>query len=370
MTYHFLPEAETFSEFKGGAISRWAAKVLRDEPNTIIVCSSADDTWGFAPERVHLAPAIRTYLKFRGRRHYPPQLSGSLLRHFYGRDLPTFQPGDVIWVHGVPAIAEALLSAAKRAGARVVFHLHSSAFATDSRPVMVRLKRHADLIVFCSDFLGREARSRFPDLTRTAVLYNGADETMFYPATPREHQGMPVVLFASRLVPQKGAHVLIEAMRSLERDSIELQAKIFGASAFGGSAVSSYIRSLQKDLPSNVELCGYQSGHSLAQQFREADIFCLPATYEDPFPLAILEAMASQLAIVASHAGGIPEALADGAGKLVQPNDSRALATALTELATQHDLRTQMAAQAFSTFRRRFSWEIVQAGYRRLLATL
>lgn len=369
MIYHFLPEAEHFSEFEGGAISRWAAKVLRDESDTHIVCSSADETWGFAPERIHLAPGIRKYLQFRARRFYPPQVSGPVLRHFYADDLPSIQTGDVMWVHGVPALAEALLPVAKKAGAKLVFHLHSSDFVAHSSLVMRRLKRHADLVVFCSEFLAAEARRRFPDLTRTAVLYNGADEAMFYPPASREHEGAPVVLFASRLVPEKGAHVLIDAMRLLEQRGVQLKAKIFGASFFGGSAVTNYVRSLHQNVPSNVEFCGYESGHALAQRFREADIFCLPATYNDPFPLAILEAMASGLAVVASSAGGIPEALSDGSGMLVTPSDPQALADVLGQLATDDALRTKIAERAVFIFQGRFSWSTVRAGYQKLLAS-
>ena len=44
--YHFLDEGEAFSEFSGGAISRWAANVLRDGDETII-CPSFDASWGF-----------------------------------------------------------------------------------------------------------------------------------------------------------------------------------------------------------------------------------------------------------------------------------------------------------------------------------
>ena len=44
--YHLLDEGEAFSEFSGGAISRWAANVLRDGNETII-CPSFDGSWGF-----------------------------------------------------------------------------------------------------------------------------------------------------------------------------------------------------------------------------------------------------------------------------------------------------------------------------------
>lgn len=370
MIYHFLTEIEHFSEFKGGAISRWAANVLRDEPDTHIVCSSADDTWRFSPDRIHLAPGIRRYLGFRARRLYPPQVSGPILRHFYGRDVPPIQKGDVMWVHGVPALAEALLPVARKAGAKLVFHLHSSAFVTHSSIVIRRLQREAAKVVFCSKFLSNEAHARFPTLTSTAVLYNGADETMFFPPERRDGSGIPVVLFASRLVPQKGAHALLEAMQLLEQRGVPIKAKIFGASFFGGSAVTDYMRSLQQNVPSNVAFAGYESGHALAQHFREADIFCLPATYNDPFPLAILEAMASGLPVVASDAGGIPEIFTEGGGILVPPNDAITLADTLERLVRSPDERRSISEDGLRSFLRRFTWSSIIRSYQSILASL
>ena len=62
---------------------------------------------------------------------------------------------------------------------------------------------------------------------------------------------------------------------------------------------------------------------------RSTDVFVL-ASRQDPFPLAISEAREAGCAIVASRAGGIPEALDDGsAGLLVAPGDSASIAAAL-----------------------------------------
>ena len=58
-TYHLLTEAEPFSEFSGGAISRWAGNVLRDNAQSVVVCPCADDTWYFPPETVRLLPALK-----------------------------------------------------------------------------------------------------------------------------------------------------------------------------------------------------------------------------------------------------------------------------------------------------------------------
>ena len=371
MIYHFFDEREIFSEFEGGAISRWAANVLRHQPDTHIVCSKADDSWGFAPERIHVAPRLSRYMNYRARRFYPVWLNRVLLGRLYGKDAPTLHPGDVVWVHGQPAIAAALLPRVKAAKARLVLHLHGSAFLTHTAGLLQTVARGADLLVFCSQFLEREAKGRFPHLERTTVLYNGADGQLFHPHPGGTRTEPPIeILFASRLVPEKGAHVLLDAMRLLAQQQAPVHAVICGAAFFGGSAPTPYVHSLQQNVPANVTFVGYEHGQTLAERFRASDLFCLPATYEDPFPLVTLEAMASGLPVVASATGGIPEAFRAGGGKLIAPNDARLLADTLLHLARYPGERRKLAEEARRSFEQSFSWATIEARYSTLLEAL
>lgn len=371
MIYHFFDEREIFSEFEGGAISRWAANVLRHQPNTHIVCTKADDSWGFAPERIHVAPQLSRYMNYRARRFYPVWLNRLLLGRLYGRSIPVLRPDDVVWVHGQPAIAAALIPRVKVAKAKLVLHLHGSAFITHAAGLLQTVAKESNQLVFCSQFLEREAKGRFPDLARTTVLYNGADGQLFYPSpTGTRDQSPTQVLFASRLVPEKGAHVLIEAMRLLALQQAPVHTTICGAAFFGGSTPTPYVHSLQQNVPPNVTFVGYEHGQALADRFRASDLFCLPATYEDPFPLVTLEAMASGLPVVASATGGIPEAFRAGGGKLIAPNDPKLLAETLLALAQSPTARQQLAVQARTSFEQSFSWKTIEARYSHLLEAL
>jgi glycosyltransferase involved in cell wall biosynthesis len=74
-------------------------------------------------------------------------------------------------------------------------------------------------------------------------------------------------------------------------------------------------------------------------RLRELDIFVLP-TRGDNLPIAILEAMAEAIPVVATRVGGIPELVADRhTGLLVEPDDVNALAIALNELSSDESLR-------------------------------
>jgi glycosyltransferase involved in cell wall biosynthesis len=88
-----------------------------------------------------------------------------------------------------------------------------------------------------------------------------------------------------------------------------------------------------------------------------SDIFVLPSLYEN-FPACILEAMASQCAVVSTRVGGIPEMIEDGAdGVLISANDSEALADSLTSLAEDKRLRADMGRRARESVIRRYNWK-------------
>jgi glycosyltransferase involved in cell wall biosynthesis len=71
------------------------------------------------------------------------------------------------------------------------------------------------------------------------------------------------------------------------------------------------------------------------------DLFVLPSL-EEGLSTALLAAMASRLAVVASDAGGIPDAVTNECGILVPPGDERALAGGIVELMNDSGARAAM----------------------------
>jgi spore coat protein SA len=366
--YHLLTESEPFSEANGGAISRWVANVVRHDDDAIVLAPSSDASWGFDPARIRNIPGLVSNKQFLDKGGYilPWTLRLRILKHIIAPALHDLAAGDTVWIHGRPEFAAALEPMIHARGARLFLHLHNSHLVQWS--TRVTLAVHADCYVFVSRYLREEALQKFPELGRTEVLNNGADARLFYPShEPKPPNKIPAVLFANRLVPDKGLHIFLEAMLQLSQQNIALEGVVVGASAFGGSAPTPYVLDMQAKAPANVRFAPYCSGPLLAKQFREADIYCLPACWNDPFPLAPLEAMASGVPVVASWSGGIPDQLAEGGGLLVPRNDVTALADAIALLATNTRLRHELAAQALKSFHKNFTWETAHANYRRIL---
>jgi glycosyltransferase involved in cell wall biosynthesis len=85
------------------------------------------------------------------------------------------------------------------------------------------------------------------------------------------------------------------------------------------------------------------------------DILAMPSLYE-ALPMALLEAMAAGLAVVASGVGTIPSVIQEGVnGMIVSPGDAHGLAGALCELLKNKELRSDLGRRARETVETRFS---------------
>lgn len=355
-TYHLLTEAEPFSEFAGGAISRWAGNVLRGNAHSVVVCPSADNTWDFAPESIHRLPQLEIYRRLR--RHLsrlPWFLHRRVIRRIFTSMLRRVEPGDIVWIHNRPEFAVALTPLIRRAGGRVVLHLHNAHLAEGPERLMRRVG--VDRLVFASKFLLEQAQRRFPLLGVSSVLYSGADQSIFYPPpVERRNADRPTVLFAGRLVEDKGVHILLDAMKLLEQQEVRLQARIVGCSSFGEGKETNYIKRLKATSPATVAFLPYRAGAALGDLFRGADMFCSPAVWDEPFGLVNVEALASGLPVVTTRGGGANEIFSSGGGILVERGSAVDLASALRRLAEDPGLRTQLGRQGYIAFLERFTW--------------
>ena len=263
----------------------------------------------------------------------------------------------------------ALTPLIQKAGCRVVLHLHNAHLVEGPRRLMRRVQ--VDRLVFASNFLLEQARSKFPALGASSVLYSGADESIFYPAAGvRRHSEPPTVLFAGRLVANKGVHVLLDAMKLLQKEAVPLRAHIVGSSSFGVGRETAYIRRLKATSPPSVAFLSYRSGRALGDLFRRADMFCSPAVWDEPFGLVNVEALASGLPVVTTYSGGTREIFSSGGGIMVERGSAAHLASALRRLAENPEFRTHLGQEGYAAFLDRFTWSKARAHMQEIQSTL
>lgn len=368
MIYHLLPEWEVFSTNRGGALAKDVANIMLFDPLTVVVCESADHTWGFAQDRILAAPGLRTYAKIPAKSYLPRWILWPYLRRVYQSLLSRLEEGDVIWCHNQPGILAALALPARQKNVKLVFHSHNP---TGHRGGRVAFESFTpDAAIFVSDSLRNQDLQHVPQLksANTYVVHNGADEALFYPGSAGvDRNNVSVtILYVGRLFSYKGVHVLMEAMRLLQDRNVDAFCKVFGSFHASGSKVSAYMRKLFKTKPSNVDFKGYRSAKDIGEEYRAADILCCPSIWQEPFGNVLIEAMACGIPVVATRVGGIPEIAAEGGVQLVEPNSAAELANALQKLIENKLLRTKMAAEGLQSFQRRFTWANINKQYQEI----
>lgn len=226
-----------------------------------------------------------------------------------------------------------------------VLYAHNLLLRTYSPAEAGRVLDRAAAIVCVSGALADQTADHLPARLRDRlrVVPNGVDTVRFAPrADPARGERLRVT-FVGRMIRDKGADVVLDAVARLDRDDIELT--IVGSQNFdAGAPPSPYERDLAARaaaLGDRVRLRPFTPRAQVADVYRAADVVVVPSRWAEPFALTVMEGMACGVPVVASAIGGIPEVMGD-AGVPVRPDDPADLAAALEALADDEALRRRI----------------------------
>lgn len=201
-----------------------------------------------------------------------------------------------------------------------------------------------------------------------AVIPNGVDLNEFPPPAdpaaavetpliPGLAKTRPRVLFLSRIHPKKGLDMLLPAWRGLEKERREWELVVAGPDDSGYAAqVQRLARALEID--AEVRFTGPVAGRARAALLYSADLFVLPS-YSEGFSMAILEAMACGLPVLATRNCNFPQLTQCGAGWECDA-ESESVANALREALTASEAeRKQRGSNARRLIDQRYAWPVV-----------
>jgi glycosyltransferase involved in cell wall biosynthesis len=179
------------------------------------------------------------------------------------------------------------------------------------------------------------------------VIHCGVDAEAFKSGQNNVTDGSgPTVLFVGNVAGNKGIETVFDSILQLRSKHPSIRLEIVGNSA------DDLLANLQTRIESerigdNVRLHGFVDRARLPEFYRRADVFCSPAQYEGGVANVYLEAMACGCPVVASTAGGAPEAVIhDETGLLVPPNDTSAVTSAIDRIVSDSTLRQRMGVSA------------------------
>lgn len=326
-----------------------------------LVCIGAADSPARDIGDAAQALGIRvSYLGFRGR------LSVSGLARL--SRLLDDRGADVLHLHGYKAaILGGLLARLKRLPAVATYH--AEAFRHAQVATYVRLEapvlRRLDQVVAVSEPIASELRARGVAPARIRVIANGIEDPNTGVDTSTREPNDRRLLVVGRLVDGKNVDLLIDVVSRLHSTDDEVSLVVAGDGPRRDALAE---RARTCGVSSSVQFLGFTP--HLRDTYARGGIFVLPSRTEG-MPIALLEAMAHGLPIVATSVGSIPSVVRDGVeGLIVPPDDGEALERAIRHVLSDASLRTAIGARARARFMERYQASAMGAAYSELYAEM
>jgi glycosyltransferase involved in cell wall biosynthesis len=251
---------------------------------------------------------------------------------------------------------------------RVVLVRHGQ----EAKPISALQWRSMDAVVAVSEAAAQALRRNGAAASeKIAVIHNGvrlADPLQGRKQIRRDLGLVDevVAIIVARIDRLKGHEYLLRALAQVRDAGTALTLLVAG-----DGAERANMERLAGELQlgaGHVRFLGFRA--DVTELLAASDFFVLPSLTEG-LPLCVLEAMAHRLPVVATPVGGIPELVTDGVhGRLVPVQDVEALASAMTELATDAGRRHTLGEAAYATVREHFSFEAMADKYEQLYQRL
>ena len=215
------------------------------------------------------------------------------------------------------------------------------------RPMLDEKIRQAKFVITISEYNRQFLQNLYGSMAadKTVIIHCGIDPEVFKPPKSRSEQ-FTIICVAS-LEEKKGHTYLIEACARLKAQNIEFLCLLVG----DGPARSQIKAQVDRlNLEEHVILLGYQPRHLVSQLLREASLMVLPSVTarhgrKEGIPVALMEALAVEMPVIATAISGIPELIEnERTGLLVPERDSAAIAAALLRLYKTPQLGRQLGS--------------------------
>jgi glycosyltransferase involved in cell wall biosynthesis len=256
------------------------------------------------------------------------------------------------------------------AGVPVVMHVHGAAFkefySRSPRLLQFYIRvtlEGADTVIALGETWAGVLRPIAPR-ARIAVVANAVE-----PRIPVDQPGPgePVhVLFLGEIEDRKGAFLLLDAWSELADGSFQGSADLVMAG--GGAVAQAQNRAKELGIADQVHVTGWVAPAQVESLLSGSHVLVLPSTFEGQ-PMAVLEAMAHGLCVVATDVGGVSD-LVDDCGLLLPAGDLASLIDALRRVISDAERRAELGSLGFRRVQERFdvnlTWRALDSLYEEL----
>lgn len=219
-------------------------------------------------------------------------------------------------------------------------------------------------VIVNSDYMNNEVKQVFQlPSDKIKVIANGIDLNKFdayeYDEEFRRNYALDnekIIFFVGRLVNEKGAHVLLDAMPKIIANFDNVKLVIAGK---GPQQEYLKEKSLSLGISNKVFFTGYISDDNLSRLYKCIDVAVTPSLYE-PFGIVALEGMSAHVPVVVSDIGGINEIVEHGVdGMKAYAGNSNSLADSILEILNYPQKAQVMKDNALEKVKRLYNWDVI-----------
>ncbi len=273
------------------------------------------------------------------------------------------------------ALCIAFLKRMRLFNGRLVLSFHGTDVRRPERYVEKKLWRFvlnsSDGITACSGALASLTADAFDlDLRRISVVHNGVDTELFsVVAQSREIPGASLpkqfIVSIGSYIPKKGHLILLEAFSCVAENFPDLSLVIVGMD--GSERKILLDRAVEMGLACRV-VCLVDLDPKLVAAVVAKAVLCVQPSFTEAFGLAVIEAGACGVPVLASAVGGHLELISDNkTGFLFPVGDSKQCAVLIQKVLGDPDLLVKVAQSFRREIMERYSWENCAKGYWQLL---
>ena len=277
---------------------------------------------------------------------------------------------DIVHFHTVPdriclIIQMPVFLLALIGGKKIILHIHMGNQLrnhTENKLFLWCLKR-ADLVVLLAKKWQTLFREWYADIkTPTTVVYNACETVPEVPSEEKERIIMMAALFCQNKAPE----LLLKAWKIIKDKNPDWRVCMLG-----NGQVERYKRMAEEmGLSDTVTFTGYVTGKERDDYFRKASIYCM-CSYEEGFPMVVLEAWAYGICVATTPVGGLPDVLEDGKNAQVFDfGDWEGLAARLDQLMGHEEARRAMATYSRRFVYEQFSLSTINQQYEQVYSTI
>lgn len=160
---------------------------------------------------------------------------------------------------------------------------------------------------------------------------------------------VPTLLTLSSLTPEKGLHVLIDALKGITAKAPNVKLVIAGS---GPEEDALRDQAKKSGVEHNIIFAGRREDAN--DILSVADIFIMPSLNEG-LPISLLEAMRAGRCVIATNVGDVANVIDNNNGMLIKPNSANDIEATTLQLIEDSNKRRQLGKAALKTIRERFS---------------